>query len=63
MIFGTAEPATIIMAASMPILRTLISRKPTEPKPVQFIDLDRRTTRSTASKRNLATGSPAPDPL
>lgn len=38
-IFGTAEPATTIMAASIPILRTLIRREP-QPKPARFIELD-----------------------
>ncbi|KAK4038326.1 hypothetical protein C8A01DRAFT_48028 [Parachaetomium inaequale] len=49
-IFGTAEPATAIMAASIPILRTLIRREP-QPKPAQFIELAdsrRKTTRPPA---------------
>jgi hypothetical protein len=49
-IFGTAEPATAIMAASIPILRTLIRREP-QPKPAEFIELAdnrRKTTRAPA---------------
>ncbi len=37
-IFGTAEPATAIMAASIPVLRTLIRRRE-NPKPARFIEL------------------------
>ncbi|KAK3293048.1 uncharacterized protein B0H64DRAFT_376020 [Chaetomium fimeti] len=37
-IFGTAEPATAIMAASIPILRNLIRRE-SQPKPAEFIQL------------------------
>ncbi|KAJ4287521.1 hypothetical protein N0V88_007623 [Collariella sp. IMI 366227] len=37
-IFGTAEPATAIMAASIPVLRALIHREP-HSKPARFIEL------------------------
>ncbi|KAL2179181.1 uncharacterized protein P884DRAFT_276246 [Thermothelomyces heterothallicus CBS 202.75] len=51
-IFGTAEPATAIMAASIPMLRVLIQRddssKPSEPEFVQL-----RTTSSTARGTDL----------
>lgn len=36
-IFGTAEPATSIMAASMPILRVLFHRR--HPRPAGFVDV------------------------
>jgi hypothetical protein len=38
-IFGTAEPATAIMAASIPVLRALIKRGD-EANPARFIQLD-----------------------
>jgi hypothetical protein len=38
-IFGTAEPATSIMAASIPMLRALI-RPERQPHPVELIELD-----------------------
>ena len=37
-IFGTAEPATAIMAASIPILRNLLRRE-SQVKPAEFIQL------------------------
>ncbi|KAL2132355.1 hypothetical protein VTI74DRAFT_3926 [Chaetomium olivicolor] len=58
-IFGTAEPATIIMAASIPILRMLIRPQP-KPKPARFIELDRRT--ATLSERHLPPSSQGRDP-
>ncbi|OIW34074.1 hypothetical protein CONLIGDRAFT_711873 [Coniochaeta ligniaria NRRL 30616] len=39
-IFGTAEPATAIMAASIPVLRALIRRGSDECKQARFIQLD-----------------------
>jgi hypothetical protein len=51
-IFGTAEPATTIMAASIPLLRALIRREH-KPKPAQFIEL--------ADPRRKHNTSPPPD--
>jgi hypothetical protein len=54
-IFGTAEPATTIMAASIPILRALI-RRDTQPKPAQFIELaDPRRKHNTSPPPGLPT--------
>jgi len=38
-IFGTAEPASAIMACSIPVLRVLVTRQRRQ-KTVDFIDLD-----------------------
>jgi hypothetical protein len=45
LIFGTAEPATAIMAASIPILRVLIQRNPSS-KPSEFVDLGNHSNQS-----------------
>ncbi|KAK4099095.1 hypothetical protein N658DRAFT_498687 [Parathielavia hyrcaniae] len=54
-IFGTAEPATMIMAASIPLLRALLVRRDRHPEPTTtFIELaDRR--------RKTATSPPPPE--
>ncbi|KAK4032729.1 hypothetical protein C8A01DRAFT_20235 [Parachaetomium inaequale] len=57
-IFGTAEPATAIMAASIPMLRVLIQRRPSS-KPSQFVELvSPRKTEST-----IASPVPRPDSI
>ncbi len=38
-IFGTAEPATAIMAASIPVLRALIKGRD-ETRPARFVEVD-----------------------
>ncbi|KAK4145069.1 uncharacterized protein C8A04DRAFT_10874 [Dichotomopilus funicola] len=69
-IFGTAEPATAIMAASIPMLRVLIQRSPAS-KPSRFIELVRSRTDTAPSaldtKRNAEdsweeTVTRSPDP-
>ncbi|KAH6623400.1 hypothetical protein F5144DRAFT_595577 [Chaetomium tenue] len=52
-IFGTAEPATAIMAASIPILRNLLRRE-SQPKPAEFIQL-------AGNGQQEAEQSPAPE--
>ncbi|GAB1317733.1 Rhodopsin domain-containing protein [Madurella fahalii] len=47
-IFGTAEPATAIMAASIPVLRALIRREPGQ-KPTAFIGMDNHRIRTQPS--------------
>ena len=49
LIFGTAEPATAIMAASIPMLRVLIQRNPSS-KPSEFVDLGNQSNQSNQSK-------------
>lgn len=46
-VFGSAEPATAIMAAAIPILRALLRRDP--PNPAQFIELSRNRPRICSS--------------
>ncbi|KAL1841238.1 hypothetical protein VTJ49DRAFT_7306 [Mycothermus thermophilus] len=57
-IFGTAEPATCIMAASIPVLRTLIPRKTKDPQTVSFIELPEKRKKGALS---VALASPASD--
>jgi hypothetical protein len=45
LIFGTAEPATAIMAASIPMLRVLIQRNSSS-KPSDFVDLGNQSNQS-----------------
>ncbi|KAK4149827.1 hypothetical protein C8A00DRAFT_37577 [Chaetomidium leptoderma] len=52
MIFGTAEPATAIIAASIPMLRVLIQRDP-HSKPSDFVEL--------VTKRSNAPPRPGPE--
>ena len=55
-IFGTAEPATAIMAASIPMLRVLVQRAPSS-KPSQFVELE--SPRKTESA--IVSSVPGPD--
>lgn len=48
-IYGTAEPAAAMMAASIPALRALVQQEGKK-KPVRFVDM---------SEKNLASPSPA----
>ncbi|KAL2192729.1 hypothetical protein P885DRAFT_47025 [Corynascus similis CBS 632.67] len=64
-IFGTAEPATAIMAASIPFLRALIRGDP-QPKPPEFIEISddgRKERQSSAldAKDNDNNGESARD--
>ena len=57
LIFGTAEPATAIMAASIPMLRVLIRPNSSSKPPTEFVELvSRRKSGSslprTDTKRN-----------
>ncbi len=60
-IFGTAEPATAIMAASIPVLRALI-RRGHEPKQARFIQLDDENATPTVDEK-CATPYPGTLPL
>lgn len=51
-IFGTAEPATAIMAASMPILRAMFQLRSASPKRIVEMTEDGRLTSRSTKKSN-----------
>ncbi|SPO06449.1 uncharacterized protein DNG_09139 [Cephalotrichum gorgonifer] len=53
-IFGTAEPATAIMAASMPVLRLLFDQN--KPQPARFVELSDKGRLAKASPRAKSAG-------